>query len=73
MERVSLVVALLLLLENLFSLFKLYDKESLFELHWSVSVNNLYIYGVFWKFSLEELALSSLRFAFDFDDAILYP
>ena len=27
----------------------------------------------FWKFSLEELALSSLRFAFDFDDAILYP
>ena len=49
MERVSLVVALLLLLENLFSVFKLYDKESLFELHWSVSVNNLYIYGVFLK------------------------
>ena len=49
MERVSLVDALLLLLECLFSIFKVYDKESLFELHWSVSVNNLYIYGVFLK------------------------
>ena len=37
MERVSLVVALFLLLENLFSVFKVYDKvydkESLFEFH----------------------------------------
>ena len=47
LERVSLVGALLLLLENLFSVFKVYDKESLFEFHWSVSVNSLSVYGVF--------------------------
>ena len=51
MERVSLVVALFLLLENLFSVFKVYDKvydkESLFEFYWSVFVNSLSVYGVF--------------------------
>ena len=47
MERVSMVVALLLLLKNLISVFKAYDKESLFEFHWPVSVNSLFIYGVF--------------------------
>ena len=74
MEKVSLVGALLLLLESLFSVFKVYDRESLFEFHWSVSVNSLFIYGVFLKNFLEELALrSSLSFAFAFDDAILYP
>ena len=49
MERVSLVGALLLLLECLFAVFKVYDRESLFEFHWSVSVNSLFIYGVFLK------------------------
>ena len=74
MERVSLVGALLLLLECLFAVFKVYDRESLFEFHWSVSVNSLFIYGVFLKSFLEELALrSSLSFAFAFDDAIPYP
>ena len=33
MERVSLVGALLLLLECLSSVFKVYEKESLFEFH----------------------------------------
>jgi len=51
MERVSLVGVLLLLLENLFSVFKVYDKvydkERLFEFHWPVSVNSLSVYGVF--------------------------
>ena len=74
MERASLVGALLLLLESLFSVFKVYDKESSFEFHWSVSVNSLFIYGVFLKTLLEEVALRiSLSFAFAFDDAILYP
>ena len=76
MGRVSLLGALLLLLESLFSVFKVYDKKSSFEFHWSwsVSVNSLFIYGVFLKTFLGELALrSSLSFAFAFDDAILYP
>ena len=61
MERVSLVGALLLLLECLFPVFKVYD-------------NSLFIYGVFLKIFLGELALrSSLSFAFAFDDAIPYP
>ena len=33
MERGSLVGGLLLTLESLFSIFKVYDKESLFEFH----------------------------------------
>ena len=37
MERVSLVCALLLLSECLFSVFKVYGKESLFEFHWNLS------------------------------------
>ena len=76
MGRVSLVGALLLLLESLFSVFKVYDKKSSFEFHWSrsVSVNSLFIYGVFLKTFLEDFALrSSLSFVFAFDDAILYP
>ena len=69
MERVSLVGALLLLLECLFSIFKVYNKDSSFEFHWSVSVNSLLIYGAFSKHFSEELTLDSRSFAFD--DAIL--
>ena len=49
MVRGSLVGGLLLMLEYLFSIFKVYDKESLFEFHWSVSVNSLSIYSVFFE------------------------
>ena len=74
MERGSLVGGLWLMLECLFSIFKVYDKDSLFEFHWSVSLNSLSILlCLFWKVSLEELALSSRSFALAFDDAIPYP
>ena len=49
MERGSLVGGLLLMLEYLFCIFKVYDKESLFEFHWSVFVNSLSIYCVFFE------------------------
>ena len=49
MEGGSLVGGLLLMLEYLFSIFKVYDKESLFEFHRSVSVNSLSIYCVFFE------------------------
>ena len=41
MERVSLVCALLLLSECLFSVFKVYGKESLFEFHWNLSFKEI--------------------------------
>ena len=41
MERVSLVCALLLLSECLFSVFKVYDKESLFEFHLNLSFKEI--------------------------------
>ena len=49
MERGSLVGCVVVMLEYLFSIFKVYDKESLFEFHWSVSVNSLSIYCVFFE------------------------
>ena len=72
-ERVSLVGALLLLLECLFFVFKVYYKESLIE-PICFSEQPLHLRCLFRNFlQLVELALSSRSFVFAFDDAILYP
>ena len=63
MERVSLVGALFLLFGKPFFLFqRCMTKRVCLSL--SVFVNNLSIYSVFLKISLEKLALSSRSFAF---------
>ena len=79
MERVSLVGTLLLLLVYLFSVFKVYYKQSLIEQRAITAIDCAYLFlwiatpstVSFWKLSLEELVLSSRSFAFAFDDVIL--
>ena len=79
MERVSLVGALLLLLQYLFSVFKVYYKQSLIEQRAIMALDCSYLFlwkatpttVSFWKLSFEELVLSNRSFAFAFDDVIL--
>ena len=73
MERVSLVAALLLLLEYLFSVsnciqIAITALDCAYLFLWIATPSTV----SFWKLSLEELVLSSRSFAFAFDDVVLH-